>query len=74
MKAGPCSPATQAPTCTGDIETWAGSPETGETSREDVSDPGAQLPSLASGVNGRCSFGKLYMTMTWIPTHLRISK
>ena len=47
MKAGPCPPATQAPTCTGDIETWAGSPETGDTSREDVSDMGARyLTSL----------------------------
>ena len=73
MKAGPCPPATQVPTHIGDIETWAGRPATGDTSREDVSDAGAQLPNLTSGVNGRCSSGKLCMTMTWIPTDLRIS-
>ena len=72
-KAGPCPPAAQAPTHIGHIEAWAGRPETGDTCREDVSDLGAQLPNLASGVNGRCSFGKLCMTMTWIPTDLRIS-
>ena len=73
VKAGPC-PAAQAPTCIGHIETWAGRPATGDTSREDVSDPGAQLPNLASCVDGRCSLGKLCITITWIPTDLRISK
>ena len=73
VRAGPCPPAAQAPTCIGDIETWAGRPATGDTSREGVSDLGARLPNLASGVNGRCSFRKLCMTMTWIQKDLRIS-
>ena len=73
MKAGPCPPATQAPTRIGHIETWAGRPATGDTSREGISDPGALLPNLTSGVNGICSLGNLGMTITWIPTDPRIS-
>ena len=60
VKAGPCPPAAQAPTHIGHIETWAGRPATGNTSREGVSDPGAWLPNLASCTNGRCSSGKLH--------------
>ena len=54
-------------------ETWAGRLATGDTSREGISDPGARLPNLTSGVNGRCSLGKLCMRISWIPTDLRIS-
>ena len=60
MRAGPCPPAAQAPTRIGHIETWAGRPVTGNTSREGVSDPGAWLPNLASCTNGICSSGKLH--------------
>ena len=73
MKAGPCPPAAQAPIRIRHIETWAGRPATGDTSREGISDPGAQLPNLTSGVNGRCSLGKLCITITWIQTGLSIS-
>ena len=73
VRAGPCPPAAQAPTRIGDIETWAVRLGTGDTSREGVSDRGARIPNLASGVNGRCSFRKLCMTMTWIQKDLRIS-
>ena len=59
VRAGPYPPAAQAPTRIRHIETWAGRPATADTSREDVSDPGGRLPNLASGVNGRCPFGKL---------------
>ena len=73
VKAGPCPPVAQAPTRIGHIETWAGRPATGDTSREDVSDLDARIPNLASGANGRCSLDKLCMTITWIPTDRRIS-
>ena len=43
------------------------------SSRVGVSDPGAQIPNLTSGVNGICSLGNLGMTITWIPTDPRIS-
>ena len=56
VKAGPCPPAAKAPIRIRHIETCARRPETGDTSREDVSDPGAQLPNLASGANGICFF------------------
>ena len=58
--AWPCSPVAQAPTRIRHIETWAGRPATGNTSREGVSDPGAWLPNLVSCTNGRCSSGKLH--------------
>ena len=64
MKAGPCPPAAQAPTRIGHIETWAVRLGTGDTSREGISDPGAQLSNLASCVDGRCSLGKLCITIT----------
>ena len=72
VKAGPCPPAAQAPTRIGHIETWAGRPATGDTSREGISDPSAQLPNLTSGVNGRCSLGKLCITITWIQSGLSV--
>ena len=74
MRAGTCPHAAQAPTHIGHIETWVGRPATDDTTREEVSDPGARLPNLAYGANGRCSVGKLCMTITWIPTDVRISK
>ena len=64
VRAGPCLPAAQAPTRIRHIETWAGRPATGDISREGISDPGAQLPNLASCVDGRCSLGKLCITIT----------
>ena len=73
VRAGPCLPAAQAPTRIRHIETWAGRPATGDISREGISDPGARIPNLASGVNGRCSFPKLCMTITWIQKDLRNS-
>ena len=71
--AWPCSPVAQAPTCIGHIETWAGRPATGDTSRMGISDLGAWIPNLAFGVNGRCSLGKLCMRISWIIADLRIS-
>ena len=62
MKAGPC-PAAQALTCIRQIETWAVRSATGNPSRVGVSDLGAQLSNLTSGLNGRRSLGKLCMTI-----------
>ena len=70
MRAGPCPPASQAPTHIRHIETWAGRQASGDTSTVGISDLGAQLPNLASAVNGKCSLGKLCITITWIQSGL----
>ena len=69
-RAGPCPPAAQAPTRIGHIETWEVRPATGDTRRVGISDPGARLPSLASGANRRCSLDKLHMIIAWVQTGL----
>ena len=72
VNAGPCPPATQAPTRIRHIETWAGRSAIGDTSRGDVCDPGARIPNLA-GANGRYSLDKLHMIIAGVQTGLSIS-
>ena len=72
MRAGPCPPAAQAPTCIGHIETWAGRPATGNTSRvvflTQVLGYPTLLPVLMEdALQANC------MTIMWIQTGLSIS-